>query len=376
MQVYLVGGAVRDQLLERPVVDRDWLVLGCSRDELLAKGFREVGRSFNVFLHPETHEEYSLPRTEERSLVGDLGARDLTINAMAVDETGTLHDPHGGMADLRAGLLRHVGAAFSDDPARVYRVARLAAELGFKIAPATAELMSELTVSGRLRDVHPERCWNEFRRLLESPLPDVGLRGLHACGAFHFLLVGEAGEAAAEGGSVEPGEQPSVSALAKRRGASLAVHACAILRSQRFGAKEPVTLEAFFERCRAPQEVQRFVECSARFGPLLKDIFEVEPSDALEMILVARRRGRPGVLRDLLAVEEILADAQGASRPVATPSVLDALVEGTRSAAVFRSEDEHLPGAAVGERIRERQIAAVRRVLVPGEADNEGGEKR
>ena len=135
-------------------------------------------------------------------------------------------------------------------------------------------------------------------------------------------------------------------------------------------------LEAFFERCRAPQEVQRFVEYSARFGPLLKDLFEVDPSDALEMILVATRRGRPGVLRDLLAVEEILADAQGASRPAATPSVLDALVEGMRSAAVFRSEDAHLLGAVVGERIRERQIAAVRRVLVPGEADNEGGDKR
>ena len=375
MQVYLVGGAVRDQLLERPVVDRDWLVLGCSRDELLAKGFREVGRSFNVFLHPETHEEYSLPRTEERSLVGDLGARDLTINAMAVDETGTLHDPHGGMADLRAGLLRHIGAAFSDDPARVYRVARLAAELGFKIAPATAELMSELTVSGTLSDVHPERCWNEFRRLLESPLPDVGLRALHACGALYFLLVGEAGEAAAEGGSVESGDPPSVSALATRRGASLAVRACAILRSQMFALKEPVNLEAFFERCRAPQEVQRFVECSARFGPLLRNLFEVEPSDALEMILVATRRGRSGVLRDLLTVEELLADAQGESRPVATPSVLDALVEGIRSAAVFRSEDEQLSGAAVGDRIRERQVAAVRRILVPVETERERDER-
>ena len=245
MQVYLVGGAVRDQLLERPVVDRDWLVLGCSRDELLAKGFLEVGRSFNVFLHPETHEEYSLPRTEERSLVGDLGARDLTINAMAIDETGTLHDPHGGMADLRAGLLRHVGAAFSDDPARVYRVARLAGELGFKIAPTTEDLMRELTVSGTLREVHPERCWNEFRRLVESPLPDVGLRALSACGALRFLLVGEVGEVPAQEGTREPGEQPSVSALATRRGASLAVRACAILRSQSLAPKNRWTLRPF-----------------------------------------------------------------------------------------------------------------------------------
>jgi hypothetical protein len=137
-----------------------------------------------------------------------------------------------------------------------------------------------------------------------------------------------------------------------------------------------VNLEAFFERCRAPHEVQRFVEYSARFGPLLRKLFEVEPSDVLEMILVATRRGRSGILRDLLEVEEVMADSRGESRPVATPFVLDGLVEGVRSAAVFRSEDEHLSGAAVGERIRERQIAAVRRVLVPGEADNEGGDKR
>jgi len=142
-----------------------------------------------------------------------------------------------------------------------------------------------------------------------------------------------------------------------------------------FALKEPVNLEAFFERCRAPQEVQRFVECSARFGPLLRNLFEVEPSDALEMILVATRRGRSGVLRDLLTVEELLADAQGESRPVATPSVLDALVEGIRSAAVFRSEDEQLSGAAVGDRIRERQVAAVRRILVPVETERERDER-
>src|SRR5580692_9943202 len=160
MQVYLVGGAVRDGLLGLPVKERDWVVIGATRDEMLRAGYREVGRDFPVFLHPQTHEEYALARLERKvspgyrgfavefgpevTLEQDLGRRDLTINAMAQSADGTLVDPHGGERDLRAGVLRHVSPAFIEDPVRVLRVARFAARfapLGFQVAAETLELM-------------------------------------------------------------------------------------------------------------------------------------------------------------------------------------------------------------------------------------------
>ena len=160
MQVYLVGGAVRDALLGICVKERDWVVVGGTREELLRMKYREVGRDFPVFLHPETHEEYALARTERKTAPGyrgfvfhadpgvtleeDLRRRDLTINAMARGEDGQLVDPYGGERDLRAGVLRHVSEAFAEDPVRILRVARFAARFGFAIAPETMALMRQM----------------------------------------------------------------------------------------------------------------------------------------------------------------------------------------------------------------------------------------
>jgi tRNA nucleotidyltransferase (CCA-adding enzyme) len=207
MQIFKVGGAVRDRLLGKPVTDIDWVVVGATTEEMLAKGFRPVGADFPVFLHPQSGEEYALARTERKSgrgyggftfyaspevtLEEDLIRRDLTINAMAEDEHGVLTDPYHGQQDLDARLLRHVSPAFAEDPLRVLRVARFAAryaELGFTVAPETLELMRQLSESGELEALTAERSWKEISRALMENQPQVFIQVLRDCGALKVLL--------------------------------------------------------------------------------------------------------------------------------------------------------------------------------------------
>jgi len=207
MQIYKVGGAVRDRLLGRPVTDNDWVVVGASAEQMQALGYRPVGTDFPVFLHPESGEEYALARTERKSGVGyggftfhaspdvtleqDLIRRDLTINAMAEDDHGTLTDPYNGKQDLDNRVLRHVSPAFAEDPLRVLRVARFAARfagLGFKVAPETLELMRQLSDSGELQALTPERIWKETSRALMEDQPQVFIQVLRDCDALRQLL--------------------------------------------------------------------------------------------------------------------------------------------------------------------------------------------
>ncbi|MDR0780029.1 MAG: multifunctional CCA addition/repair protein [Pseudomonadales bacterium] len=207
MRIHLVGGAVRDALLDLPVKDRDWVVVGATVQDMLNAGYRQVGRDFPVFLHPKTQEEYALARTERKqgsgykgfvvhadpsvTLEQDLIRRDLTINAMARDENGDLIDPFGGKRDLDARLLRHVSPAFAEDPLRVLRVARFAARfahLGFTVAPETLELMRTLSHSGELEALTPERVWQEIEGGLKAKSPSVFFEVLRACAALPRLL--------------------------------------------------------------------------------------------------------------------------------------------------------------------------------------------
>ncbi|MFN9490379.1 MAG: multifunctional CCA tRNA nucleotidyl transferase/2'3'-cyclic phosphodiesterase/2'nucleotidase/phosphatase, partial [Betaproteobacteria bacterium] len=178
MKIYVVGGAVRDELLGLPVQDRDHVVVGATPEEMIRRGFRPVGRDFPVFLHPETHEEYALARTERKTAPGyhgfafhaapdvtleqDLERRDLTINAMARDDDGRLIDPHHGAEDLGEGLLRHVSPAFAEDPVRILRVARFAARFGFSVAPETQALMRQMVEAGEADALVAERVWQEL----------------------------------------------------------------------------------------------------------------------------------------------------------------------------------------------------------------------
>lgn len=205
MQIFTVGGAVRDELLGLPVQDRDFVVVGASPEDMLARGFRPVGKDFPVFLHPETHEEYALARTERKaghgykgftvyaapdvSLVEDLARRDLTINAIARAQDGTLTDPFNGVGDLRARILRHVGPAFIEDPVRILRLARFAARFtDFSVAPETVELMREMVRSGEADHLVPERVWQELARGLMEARPSRMITVLRDCGALARLL--------------------------------------------------------------------------------------------------------------------------------------------------------------------------------------------
>ncbi len=205
MQLFVVGGAVRDELLGRPASDRDWVAVGGTPEQLLAAGYRPVGRDFPVFLHPDTHEEVALARTERKSgrgyhgftfhaspdvtLEQDLARRDLTINAMARDAQGRLIDPFGGESDLRAGVLRHVSDAFVEDPVRLLRVARFAARLPqFTVAPETQALMTQMVANGEVDALVPERVWQELSRGLMEAHPERLLEVLRSCGALERLL--------------------------------------------------------------------------------------------------------------------------------------------------------------------------------------------
>lgn len=216
MKCYLVGGAVRDQLLGYPHSEHDWVVVGATPEEMLAAGFKPVGKDFPVFLHPHTNEEYALARTERKAgrgyhgfvchsspdvtLEEDLERRDLTINAMALGEDGQLIDPYGGREDLEQRWLRHVSPAFVEDPLRVLRVARFAARyhhLGFRIADPTWDLMREIVASGEIDHLVAERVWKELTRALLEPNPEVFFQVLGHCGALAHLLPELAGHATA-----------------------------------------------------------------------------------------------------------------------------------------------------------------------------------
>jgi tRNA nucleotidyltransferase (CCA-adding enzyme) len=202
LKTYLVGGAVRDELLNIPASDLDWVVVGATPDDMVARGYRPVGKDFPVFLHPDTNEEYALARTERKTAAGyhgftfntstevtleqDLQRRDLTINAIAKDEKGAIIDPWNGVADLQDRLLRHISPAFAEDPLRVLRVARFAARfahLGFTIAPETLELMSDLSASGELQTLAAERIWQEMHAALGVEQPEAFFNALRECDA-------------------------------------------------------------------------------------------------------------------------------------------------------------------------------------------------
>ncbi|MFL1405761.1 multifunctional CCA tRNA nucleotidyl transferase/2'3'-cyclic phosphodiesterase/2'nucleotidase/phosphatase [Marinobacter sp. M1N3S26] len=207
MEIYLVGGAVRDRLLDIPVKDRDWVVVGATPDDMLFLGYRQVGADFPVFLHPQTHEEYALARTERKqgrgyhgfsvysapdvTLEDDLRRRDLTINAMAMSEDGALVDPFHGHEDLQNHRLRHVSEAFAEDPLRILRTARFAARfhhLGFEVADDTMALMRQMVTDGEVQHLVPERVWQEIQRALHEVTPTTFFEVLRDAGALDYLI--------------------------------------------------------------------------------------------------------------------------------------------------------------------------------------------
>lgn len=283
MKVYLVGGAVRDELLGLPVKERDWVVVGATPEEMVAKGFKPVGKDFPVFLHPVTKEEYALARTERKSgrgykgftvhaapdvgLEDDLRRRDLTINAIAKDENGRLIDPFLGEEDLRQGVLRHVSDAFAEDPVRILRIARFAARFNFLVHKTTAALMRRMVASGETDSLVPERVWREFSKGLMEAHPERMFEVLKASG---LKLLPE--PKAPLKGSLPvrfallawPLEEKAVEALCKRLRAPNEVRELALLacgyREQIRHAKKPDEILDLLKRTDAFRRPERFME--------------------------------------------------------------------------------------------------------------------
>jgi len=285
---------VRDELLGLPVADRDWVVVGATPEDMARQGFRPVGKDFPVFLHPRTHEEYALARTERKSgrgykgftvystpdvtLEQDLARRDLTINAMAKDEAGRLIDPYGGAKDLREGVLRHVSEAFEEDPVRILRVARFVARFGFRIAEETQALMRRMVDSGEADHLVAERVWQEFSRGLLEPHPARMLEVIERCGLAERLLP----ELKADRAALERAAQAN---------APLAVR-FAVLS----WPLEEAAIQSLCERLRAPNEERELATTAARCRPLLG---ASEPAKLLELLKrgdAFRRRERFGQL--------------------------------------------------------------------------------
>ncbi len=320
MKIYRVGGSVRDELLGLPVTDRDYVVVGATPEAMSALGFQPVGRDFPVFLHPQTHEEYALARTERKqgrghqgfvfhadpgvTLEADLLRRDLTVNAMARDEAGVLIDPYGGQRDLGLRTLRHTSPAFGEDPLRVLRVARFAARFGFAVAEETEALMRELVAHRELRDLSPERVWQELAQGLVARLPSRMLAVLRRCGALREV----APELDGLFDSVGAGQQPDLgvtTALALDRGAGADASGLAALAVQFGIAARHLTIaqaEALAARLLVSTECRDAAINAIRHAATLERAGTLSAEEWLALLAGLDALRRPERLDVLLAV--------------------------------------------------------------------------
>jgi len=398
--VYLVGGAVRDELLGLPHRERDWVVTGCTPDELLAEGYRQVGASFPVYLHPTTGEEYALARTERKqghgyhgfsvdfhpgvSLEQDLERRDLTINAMARDADGTLIDPFGGARDLEARWLRHVSPAFREDPLRVLRVARFAARLaplGFRVHPGTEDLMRDIAASGELLHLVPERLWTEIAGAMAAVEPGRFVEVLKDCGALAVLLP----EVDCLFGVPQPPEHhPEIDTglhvvmamnAAARGGASPEAVFALLLHDLGKGltpaAEWPAhrghedsglpLVEAVCQRLRAPGRFRELAVAVCALHLRVHRLHEMRPGKVMRLIEDADLLRRPERLPDLLAA--CAADYRGRagceSRPYPQADLLRAAHEAAAGVQARDLETGGLDGPQIGAQLREARIAAI-----------------
>ncbi|HET7595607.1 MAG TPA: multifunctional CCA tRNA nucleotidyl transferase/2'3'-cyclic phosphodiesterase/2'nucleotidase/phosphatase [Burkholderiales bacterium] len=370
MKIYTVGGAVRDELLGLPVKDRDYVVVGATPDEMVRLGYKPVGREFPVFLHPVTHEEYALARTERKvgrgyhgfefyaapdvTLEQDLARRDLTINALARDATGRLIDPFNGSADLKAGLLRHVSAAFTEDPVRVLRVARFAARYGFALAPETEALMRRMVAEGEVDALVPERVWQELARGLMAERPLRMFEVLHGCGALRRIAPEIAATVDHAGGQALAGL-----AAAATRGEALEVRFAALARDM-----EPLAVESLCARLRAPAACRELALLAARHGNTLLDAADLDAASLLALLDATDAWRRPERFAQLVtAALAGEAGADAARKRLETARRAGAAVDG---AAIARTTTTP---TGIPQRMHAARLAAIEQALALPKGD-------
>jgi len=402
MKIYLVGGAVRDELLGRPVSEKDHVVVGATPETMQARGFKPVGRDFPVFLHPDTGEEYALARTERKSghgyhgfvfhadadvtLEADLARRDLTINAMAQDETtGELIDPYNGRADLEAGLLRHVSDAFVEDPLRVLRVARFAArfcEYGFRVADETRELMAAIAERGELEHLTPERVWKETERALMEDRPDVYFRVLDECTALAHVFPELAALRAVPPPAAHPPEVdtfvPPLLCLDQAARLELALPARFAVLVHDLGkattpesewpqhiaheARSEELARQCAERLRVPGECRDLGMLVARWHTHAHRALELKPGTLWKLFKALDVRRRPERLGLFLGACE--ADARGRTgledRPYPQADFLRGAAQALHNVDIAALRAKGLEGPKLGEAIEQARIRALK----------------
>jgi len=409
MQVYLVGGAVRDRLLGREVTERDWVVVGATPAELERAGYIPVGRDFPVFLHPKTKEEHALARTERKvgpgyrgfttefspdvTLEDDLRRRDLTVNAMAQGDSGQIIDPHGGQADIEARLLRHVSPAFTEDPVRILRVARFAARyapLGFRVADETLELMRRMVADGEADSLVAERVWTETEKALGESRPDVFIQVLRDCGALRVVYP----ELDALFGVPQPDKwHPEVDTgvhqlLALRAavnlGGNVATRFAVLMHDLGKGVtpadKLPAhhghenagvaLVEQLCARVRVPNHFRELAVIAARYHTHVHRAFELRSDTVLKTLESCDALRRPERFADFLLACE--ADARGRQGLENRDYPQRAFFANARDAvaAISLTAEERAgrSGEQIGQELRKRRIAAVEAIERPAKA--------
>ncbi|MDH0301415.1 MULTISPECIES: multifunctional CCA addition/repair protein [unclassified Pseudomonas] len=401
MQIYKVGGAVRDRLLGLPVSDIDRLVVGATVEQMQALGYRPVGADFPVFIHPRTGEEYALARTERKSgrgyggftfhaspevtLEEDLIRRDLTINAMAEDDHGNLYDPYHGKADLERRILRHVSPAFAEDPLRILRVARFAARfapLGFRVADETLELMRHISASGELQALTAERSWKEIERALMEEQPQVFIEVLRACGALKELMpeidaLFGVPQPAAHHPEIDSGVHTlSVLQQAALHQQPLAVRWACLLHDLGKGTTPEdewprhiahevrglKLIKAVNQRFKAPRECQELAMLVGEFHTHCHRALELRPSTLLELLQKFDVYRRPQRFEDFIAACEM--DARGRlgleNRDYPQAAYLRGAAAAAREVDVKPLVERGLSGQALGEALKEERLQALK----------------
>ena len=379
LKIYLVGGAVRDELLGIEADERDWVVVGSTPQEMEAASYRQVGREFPVYLHPETGEDYALARTERKrgrghtgfecdagpevTLEQDLMRRDLTINAIAKDEDGVLIDPYGGVADVAAHVLRHVSPAFAEDPLRVLRVARFAARLherGFLVADETLGLMRTMARSGELEDLTPERVWRELERALATSSPAMFFHVLAQCQALQILF-----PELFDGAGLEALERhPGLRAMELLDHAKFGIEErFALLWLERSSAR----LEQFAMRIKPPTRFRDLAQLVAERCEELLAWGDASASGLLRLIKRVDALRRPERFVALLRVLQLVAASRGTAVELAP---LEELAEMLRRLDVSAAAGEAGPkgvgqgvgqglGQGVGQRVDAERVRAI-----------------
>lgn len=378
MKIYRVGGAVRDQLLDLPFSERDWVVTGAAEQQMLDLGYRRADAAFPVFLHPQTGEEYALARTEIKAgrgykgfevyagpdvtLEQDLARRDLTINAIAMDADGRVIDPFDGQGDLQAGLLRHVTPAFVEDPLRLLRTARFAAQLGrwgFRVAHVTHGLMQRMASREELETLSPERLWREMRKALESDQPWRFFEVLHRCGALRWLipeLEDRMGEPGAHGQDPDAGLAPLK--RLKTPNSANGTRWPSRFAAAFFGVAPEAEIQRLGQRLRAQREGVELLQLAqgqaGRFGLAV----EGDADAALELFRNARAFQHPERFQQLISVWS--ACLQPSTDP--TPRLMQAL-HGAQSVNAADLQARGLAGAELGRGLEAARRAAIAAVL-------------